>query len=213
VTGDDAAGSETLSGAVLSKPSSSAERMRRLRERRRQEAAAVRVQPYRYAPFEPGNMAAVRSGAYSERALGPLAEEILAAHREDPAWPVYLSDPSYGSALRAWSRAEAAVELFSAFVSEQPPEEWIAETTTTEEQITGDGDRGGSSSRSGRSRKVGGSLEQWRKLEAHAATLRSRLGLDPLSRARLGKDAAAGQADMAKLMAQLAAEESAGRQQ
>jgi hypothetical protein len=41
------------------------------------------------------------------------------------------------------------------------------------------------------------------RAESRAATLRARLGLDPLSRARLGKDIAAAEVDVARLMAGL----------
>jgi hypothetical protein len=45
------------------------------------------------------------------------------------------------------------------------------------------------------------------RFETQAANLRGRLGLDPLSRARLGKDIAATEVDIAKLMAGMADEE------
>jgi hypothetical protein len=45
------------------------------------------------------------------------------------------------------------------------------------------------------------------RAEARASTGRARLGLDPLSAARLGRDRAAGSVDMARLMAGLAGEQ------
>jgi hypothetical protein len=41
------------------------------------------------------------------------------------------------------------------------------------------------------------------RAEARADRCRSKLGLDPLSAARLGRDIAAGQVDMARLMAEI----------
>lgn len=61
--------------------------------------------------------------------------------------------------------------------------------------------------RRSRTRKTGPSLEMWRKLDAAASMHRTKLGLDPLARARLGRDVASSQADMAKIMAEMDREE------
>ena len=45
------------------------------------------------------------------------------------------------------------------------------------------------------------------RLEVTAAAMRSKLGLDPLSRAKLGRDTAASQVDLARVWAALAEDE------
>lgn len=200
-------------------PLSNAERQRRFRERRKQEAAVAEAQQaraaelrpargYSWAPFEAENTAAVKHGIHSARMVVPLAEQILAERRADPTWPEFLNQPVYAASVNAWARAEAMVVLYTEYIAQQTPEEMSTEFGEAEEDITGDGVKGGDSARRSRTRKTGPTLEQWRKLEQHASSLRTKLGLDPLARARLGKDVASSHADMAQVMAQLAREES-----
>ena len=158
---------------------------------------------YSWAPFEAGNFAAVKSGTQSERLLAPLAEAVLLEARADPSWPAYLDEPVYAMSVSAWARAEAAVQLYTRYLERQTPEEWSTEVTDAAEVTEGGGERGGRETRRSRTRKRTPSLEMWRKLEQHASNLRTKLGLDPLSRARLGRDVASSQADMAQIMAQL----------
>jgi hypothetical protein len=225
VTGNDSngGGEPDASGRV---PLSNAERQRRHRQRRREQAGAAAtvtgsaVEPAPYAagkgaaagyswePFQPGHMLSVKSGIYSARLLTPRAEEILLRERAKPTWPAYLEEPVYERAVRAWARAEAMLELYTEYVEQQTAEAMSTEFGEAEEDITGDGEKGGSSTRRSRTRKTGPSLELWRKLDAAASMHRTKLGLDPMSRARLGRDVASSQADMAQVMAQLAREES-----
>jgi hypothetical protein len=53
-----------------------------------------------------------------------------------------------------------------------------------------------------KSRRVASVVEQLHKHEVRAMQLRARLGLDPLSRARLGKDVASQKLDLARLWAE-----------
>lgn len=194
-------------------PLSGAERQRRFRERRKQEAAeaeaaVAELKPargYSWAPFQPGHTLSVKSGIYSGRFLTPRAEEILLRERAKPAWPAYLEEPVYERAVRAWARAEAMLELYTEYVEQQTAEAMSTEFGEAEEDITGDGTKGagGSSTRRSRTRKTGPSLEMWRKLDAAASMHRTKLGLDPLARARLGRDVAAAQFDLAKEIAKL----------
>ena len=201
-------------------PLSNAERQRRFKERRRAERAAAEAEQaraaelkpargYSWEPFQPGHTRSVTSGIHSERMLMPRAEAILLQAKADPSWPHYLNEPVYAAAVSAWARAEAAVQLYTEYLEGQTPEEWSTEVTDLAEATEGDGDRGGSSTRTSRSRKRMASLEMWRKLEQHASQMRTKLGLDPLARARLGRDVASQQADMAQVMAQLAREDQA----
>lgn len=153
--------------------------------------------PGQRPPFEPGNEVAVTHGANSTRKVAPLAAEIERAARTDPAWPGYLNDSGYASAVGSWARAEAVCRLLWEWLAEQDPAEWMASTldsVTDTEKF-----EGGSQSRT-RARRVGSVMEQLRAWEATAARQRQRLGLDPLSRARLGRDVTAGAVDFAELL-------------
>lgn len=211
VAGNDGGNGKRSRGAVERVPLSNAERQARFKARRREEAAKAEREAavYRWAPFEAENTAAVKHGIHSARMVVPLAEQILAERRADPTWPEFLNQPVYAAAVNAWARAEAMVALYTEYIAQQTPEEMSTEFGQAEEDITGDGVKGGDSTRRSRTRKTGPSLEQWRKLEQHASLLRTKLGLDPLARARLGKDIASSQADMAQVMAQLAREDQA----
>lgn len=135
------------------------------------------------APFQPGNEAAVRSGAYSPRKVDPLAKELVDQVLVDPATG-YLQAAHWRPALWAWARAEARVQLLT---------EWLANQVGDGDQIPDPGDE----------RVRAASLELHRA-EARATTGRTRLGLDPLSAARLGRDKTAAMLDTAQLMKQLA---------
>jgi hypothetical protein len=74
----------------------------------------------------------------------------------------------------------------------------------------GDDEDGGNkrrTTRSTRTRHVSSVLDQLHKHETRAMTLRARLGLDPLSRARLGRDLTAARFDLAKAIAELSEQE------
>lgn len=153
--------------------------------------------PGQRPPFEPGNELSTTHGANSPRKVAPLAAEIERAARTDPSWPGYLNDPGYGLAVASWARAEAVCRLLFDWLAEQDPAEWMASTldsvTDTEKYD------GGSQSRT-RARRVGSVMEQLRAWESTAAKQRQRLGLDPLSRARLGRDVTAGAVDFVELL-------------
>src|SRR5207249_6578202 len=63
---------------------------------------------YTWPPFEPGNTAAVRHGAHSERLVAPLAEQVRADLLAAAPW---LESAAFESAVAAWSRVEAQVGL------------------------------------------------------------------------------------------------------
>lgn len=152
-------------------------------------------------PFEPGNTAAEVHGAHSERRVAPLAAEIERAARALPSWPEYLDEPTYAPAVAAWCRAEAVVELLWRWLAEQDPLDALAstsETTTDVEEF-----RGGSRSRT-KARQVESAVNQLGKWESHAARQRQRLGMDPLSRARLGRDHAAARVDVVEVLTRMA---------
>lgn len=135
---------------------------------------------YSWPPFESDNTAAQRHGAYSPRKVDPLAVEILEAVRRHVTWWHPADEPS----IWAWVRLEARVQLLTEYLAE----------------------RGGDVDDQGSVRPAADLLT---KLEVRAESMRSRLGLDPLSRARLGRDVAAQSLDLARFWASQQAEDAA----
>jgi hypothetical protein len=138
---------------------------------------------YSWPPFEAGNEVSVRHGAHSSRRVDPIASDLLAAVDGDSG--VTWLRPVDRPALMAWARTEARIQLVS---------DWLA-------------DRGGDIDDAGQVRPAVALLN---RLEARAESLRGRLGFDPLSRARLGRDVAAATVDLASLWAAEGAETAAG---
>ncbi len=135
--------------------------------------------PGQRPPFTPGNQLAVTHGAYSSKRTDPIARRYIDELAQDPGLE-YLQAPRFHAALWAWAGTMAKVELLT---------EWVDSMGI---QDAADSDRGKTSA-----------LELLRKWMATAQTQAARLGLDPLSAARLGKDiAGARQADAATLLTQ-----------
>ena len=126
---------------------------------------------YSWASATQGNQLAVTHGAYSPRKVDPLAGDLVTLYLDAAAAPhsavAYLADPSYRPALWSWARTEARIQLL---------QEWLA-------------DHGGDVDDDGNVRQA---AELLTRLERQAMDARARLGLDPLSRAKLGKDVAIG---------------------
>lgn len=145
--------------------------------------AGAPARGYSWPPFEPGNELSTRHGGYSPRKVDPLATELVQLVLAE-AGTGHLQRPEYRPALWAWGRSEAQVQLLAEYLAKRG-------------EATGDG--------------VGDLADEATKAaylllhraETRANTLRTRLGLDPLSRARLGRDTAAGQLDAARLMAEM----------
>jgi hypothetical protein len=146
-------------------------------------------------PFQPGNTVgrqveagnelAAKHGAYSPRRVDPLARDLVDLMLDDPALG-YLKAPAYRPELWAWARAEARVQLL---------EEYLGGRVSDDEAVPDPGDE-----------RVRSAELALHRAEARAASGRNRLGLNPLARAKLGKDVAQGQAanaDVARIMAQL----------
>jgi hypothetical protein len=158
-------------------------------------ASGTPARGYSWPPFEkgndigpraePGNQLALRHGAYSPRKVDPLAEQlvhgILELVEESPERLGYLAAPEFRPALWSWARTEARVQLLHEFLL----------------------DEGGDLDADGITRPA---AELLVRLEKAAESLRTRLGMDPLSRARLGRDTAAGSLDLARLMAAVVAD-------
>jgi hypothetical protein len=147
--------------------------------------------PSQRPPFQKGNqLAATYHGAYSPRRVDPLAAELVAVVLDDPQ-AAHAHASHHRPALWAWARAEAQVQLLT---------EYLAVKAESAGDGIGDLDDD----------RVKAAYLLLHRAEARALSGRARLGLDPLSQARLGRDRAAASVDMASLMAQLAKLEAAG---
>lgn len=136
-----------------------------------------------HPPFGPGNEVAATHRAYSPRVVEPLAAELVEQLLADSS-VAHAHAPAYRPAVWAWARAEAQVQLLSEYLAARG-----------EESGDGVGDL--------EADRVRSAYLLLHRAETRATTQRTRLGLDPLSRARLGKDVAAGQLDTARLFAEL----------
>lgn len=129
-------------------------------------------------PFEPGNEMALKHGAYSPHVVAALARTIVDQVLEQAALPgaptAYLQDLSYRPAL--WDYATA-----------------LAQQSRFAEALAQHGECEGC-------KRCHGWDEKLRRWQVTVMTHRQRLGMDPLSRARLGKDVAAAQVDLASLL-------------
>lgn len=139
-------------------------------------------QPGNTLGAKPGNELGLRHGAYSPRRVDPLARELV---EQTVAHLPQLGAPQWAPAMWAWARAEAQVQL-------------LVEYLSVAGAVAGDGvgDLG--------DEKVRAAYLLLHRAEARADRSRARLGLDPLSAARLGRDKAAASVDVARLMAELA---------
>ncbi|MDH3021556.1 hypothetical protein QEN41_16360 [Gordonia alkanivorans] len=140
-------------------------------------ASGVPARGYSWESFKPGNMAAVKSGAYSPRIVEPLADLVYADLLEQHP---RLRNPLYAVMVRDFARTVVRVERM---------EERLAD---------GDLDSDGN--------PLPGSASLLRQ-RTHLMHLADRLGLTPLANAKLGKDIAATEVDIAKLMADVFARE------
>jgi len=141
-------------------------------------------------PFAPGHELSVQHGVYSPRKVDPLAEEIVSAVLADPML-IYLE--GYRPALWAWARAEAQVQLLTEYLAKRADSDGLPDLDDA---------------------RTVSAYRELHRAESRAESGRKRLGLDPLSRARLGKDVATGQAaamDVAAVMARLAELEAQGK--
>lgn len=150
--------------------------------------------------FGPRNLVPVTHGAYSARLVNPRAEAKLQAWLGDGDLPEYAKHPAQRWTLRSLARTEVRLELVDELCESMALEDALSELTVTEERERSMGD--GAKRRRVRTRKRLPPDEQLRRWEAHALNLRRELGLTPLSRAKLGKDVASTNVDLAKLWAE-----------
>ena len=99
--------------------------------------------------------------------------------------PDYLRAPAYLPAVQAWARAEAVVSLLWAYLAGRDIEAALTETIEASET---EARSKGRTSRRSVSQRVVSVLGELHRAEVRASNLRARLGLDPLSRAKIMKD-------------------------
>lgn len=145
---------------------------------------------YKWEQFKPGHELSTKHGAYSPRKVEPRAAELVAQVESDQA-VTWLADVDR-AALWGWARALATFERVQAYVD-----------ALSEAADNGVGDL--------EDKRVTAAYALLDRAQGRLANMQSRLGFDPLSRARLGRDTAAAQVDFAALYAQREAAERAAR--
>lgn len=153
--------------------------------------------PGQRPPFQPGNsvgrqveegneLAATHRG-YSPRYVEPLAQDLLEVVLAEESTPAHVKSATYRLELLALCRAEAQVQLVT---------EWLVKQAEGREDGMPDlGDE-----------RVRSAYLLLHRAESRGASARTRLGMTPVSAARLGKNVAQGHAanaDVALRMAQL----------
>jgi hypothetical protein len=117
-------------------------------------------------PYAPGNTSAMVHGARSERTIRPLAEQLMQAILEDAEQPDHLRSPMFRFTLSECCRAQAVAEILFDYIDSLGVEDMVRP------RLSG----------------TKSPVDQWKAAAAHAASLRSKLGLDPVSYARIAKD-------------------------
>jgi hypothetical protein len=125
---------------------------------------------YSWASFEVGNSVGLRHGAWSDRNVDPRASELVEGLLADDD-VAYLRAPRWAAAVWAWARTEARVALVTEYLT----------------GLVGAGRLGDLDDP-----KVSAAYRLLGRFEAAAMQQRGRLGLDPASAAKLGKDVALG---------------------
>lgn len=128
--------------------------------------------------FQPGHQLSVQTGAYSPAVVHALSQALVDQVLEQAAVPgspiAFLLDPTYRRVLYSYGDAAAREYCFSRRLAEHGECDGCKRCAAWDD-----------------------GLRRW---QASVANHEKRLGIDPLSRARLGKDVAAAQVDMATLL-------------
>jgi hypothetical protein len=192
------------------KRQSDAERARAYRKRQKAKRVLGIVGGEEVAVLEarklvPGNKLRLTHGASDPERVAPLAEQFMTNLLEDPETDDYLRKPVMRHEVLAWAWAEAQVTLMRAWMDADGIASAMTELTTVDETEADEGR--GTVRRKSASRKVSSLMSVLHQAEVRAANRRKELGLTPLARARLGKDIANAQFDLARYFAELDATE------
>ena len=150
------------------------------------------------AAFAKGNELAVTHGAYSEGVVQPLVEERLEAYLADPELPEYVKKASQRFTLRSLARVEVRLELIYEAIEEMTLEDSLSEVAETKERVTGANTP--AQKRVARTRKRADLDERARRWETYRLNLLKELGLTPMAQTKMGRDVAATQVDLAKMI-------------
>jgi hypothetical protein len=136
------------------------------------QSPSMAARGYSWPPFEAGNMAAAKHGAFSPRQVQPIAAHLAKQLRADHDW---LRTARFADALNAYTMTLARVELLEA---------WIAGLTVDEAADAGT--------------RKNSPLETLRQLVRRSMTLGDRLGLNPSTAWEVEDDIAASQLTLAR---------------
>lgn len=144
------------------------------------DANGLPARGYTWPPFEAGHEVNLRHGIWTPKRVEPVAARYVQVRLQDASTP-WVAEPRFRAALWACARAEARVELLTAWVDRLIDEKGV-----------------GAAAESGQGRTSPlALLERW---ETRAERARSRLGLDPISAAKFAQHTAAARVDMARLL-------------
>lgn len=144
-------------------------------------------------------------GGASPELLHQDAEVLLAAFLDDPGTPDYLRERSYVMALRDFFYIRARVLRYRSYVESMSLEESLGELEVIEERS--EELSPGLLHKRTEIRRYMNAVRVLAGLEMLMDRKLSKLGLDPMSRFRMGKDVAAAKADLALIWAQQEADE------
>jgi hypothetical protein len=128
--------------------------------------------------FQPGHELSLVHGLRSPSRTQQVADVIVSELTGLPQCPEWLHDPSFAPAVRGWGNAEARLVMYEQWMDDQPDEVKYLATGAQEPLIS-----------------------RWTRLSELAARHRGRLGLDPVSRVRIGKALSSRGLDLAKMAA------------
>ena len=154
-----------------------------------------------------GNKIQLTHGAKDPEKVGEIAGALMEALLNDPTTDDYLRQPIMAHEVLAWAHAEAQARLMRDWLDASGLSAAMTETVLSAEEETPLG--GGRLSRKATSRKAASLMSELHKAENR----RIQLGLTPMSRARLGKDIASSQFDLARFWAEQDAADKAAKEQ
>ena len=128
--------------------------------------------------FAPGHELSLVHGLRSPSRTTQVADVIVSDLMGMPQCPEWLHDPSFSHAVRGWANSEARLLMYETWMDDQPDEVKYLATGAQEPLIS-----------------------RWTRLSELAARHRGRLGMDPVSRVRIGKALTSAGVDIAKLAA------------
>lgn len=154
--------------------------------------------PGQRPPFGPGNRLHMSHGANVFEVRNPVAQQLKGWVCSLPG-NEYLREERNAVALDDWAHAQARVLLMRSWADGCDVEAALAEVTEIEETV--ERPSPGVERRYTRAKSVVGTWKALESAERHARACADRLGLSPLARVKLGKQAQSASADLALIWA------------